>query len=169
MLGVIVAAACNKPSEDNCRKAIANMQRAARHRARLDARRHRGRGPALQGRLEQKAVECAIKATTLTELRACGFFKIPETAGSAAAPTEGSAAAPTEGPAATPTEGSAAAPSEGAAATPTEGAAATPTEGAAATPTEGAAATPTEGSAAAPTEGAAATPTEGSAAGSATN
>jgi hypothetical protein len=94
MLGLVVlAGACNKPSEDNCRKALTNV------RALLgtegtdvdiegDVRRCRG------GSSKQN-VDCAMSATSIEQLKTCGFFKIPEkkaAAGSAAGSGSGSAA-----------------------------------------------------------------------------
>ncbi len=81
-LGVIglltLAAACSKPSEDSCRKAIANMQQ-------LLGTEHMSEGHDMQGDVRrcrggssQKAVDCAIAAKTLAELNACEFMKAPE-------------------------------------------------------------------------------------------
>lgn len=81
-LGVIglltLAAACSKPSEESCKKAIANMQA-------LLGTEHLTQGGDLQGEVRrcrggssQKAVDCAIAAKTLDELKACEFMKVPD-------------------------------------------------------------------------------------------
>ena len=69
---------CSKPSEDSCKKAIANMQQ-------LLGTEHMNEGQDLQGEVRrcrggssQKAVDCAIAAKTLAELNACEFMKVPE-------------------------------------------------------------------------------------------
>ncbi|MCX5743838.1 MAG: hypothetical protein NT062_15205 [Proteobacteria bacterium] len=63
---------CNKPSEEACRKAIVNMsivmgtEKAADSDINGEIRRCRGGS-------KQSAVDCAIKASSLDELHACGF------------------------------------------------------------------------------------------------
>ena len=79
LFGAMVAAiGCSKPSEDSCRKAIANMQQ-------LLGTEHMSEGHDMQGDVRrcrggssQKAVDCAIAAKTLAELNACEFMKAPE-------------------------------------------------------------------------------------------
>ena len=110
---VVVGFGCSKPSEEDCRKAISNMQRLMgtdnmRDDGRLESEVRRCKGGS-----KKSAVDCAIKAQTLDDLRRCEFFKVPENAkgigadvgsagsGSAAAPPAGSAAVP-------PADGSAA-------------------------------------------------------------
>lgn len=73
-----VATGCSKPSEDSCKKAIANMQS-------LLGTEHLSEGQDLQGEVRrcrggssQKAVDCAIAAKSLDELRACDFMKVPD-------------------------------------------------------------------------------------------
>jgi hypothetical protein len=87
--------ACNKPTQDDCRKAIANMERllgteAASRNADNDGDIRRCRGGS-----SKEAVDCAIKATTLDELKACSFMG---TKGKpTAAPSAPGAGAPTPG------------------------------------------------------------------------
>lgn len=72
------ATGCSKPSEDSCRRAISNMQQ-------LLGTEHLTAGQDLNGEIRrcrggssQKAVDCAIAAKTLDELRACEFMKVPD-------------------------------------------------------------------------------------------
>jgi hypothetical protein len=96
---MVLVGACNKPSEDDCRKAILNFRSILGTESPTsdidgDVRRCKGGS-------SKKAVECASKAKSVEELRACGFLKVPDkgsTPGSAAAPTPGSAAAPAPTP-----------------------------------------------------------------------
>jgi hypothetical protein len=98
VLGILVlAGACEKPSEENCRKALTNV------RALLGTEASDTEGDSevrqCKAGSSKKNVECAMNAKTVEQLRACGFMKIPEKKpdpGSAAPP--GSAAAPS-GPA----------------------------------------------------------------------
>lgn len=70
-------AACNKPSDEDCRKAITNMQ------ALLGTTNLNEKGGiesevrSCKGGSSKEAVACAIKATTLEELHACDFMKPP--------------------------------------------------------------------------------------------
>ena len=68
-------AACDKPTPDACEKALRNMQR-------LLGTDNLGTTASLQGEVRRcrggsskEAVACAIKATTLDELKACDFEK----------------------------------------------------------------------------------------------
>jgi hypothetical protein len=69
------AAACNKPTNEDCRQAITNMQRllgtdvAAKNEADTESEVRRCKGGS-----SRDAVACAIKATTLDELKACAFM-----------------------------------------------------------------------------------------------
>jgi hypothetical protein len=101
-LSLVLAIGCNKPSEENCRKAIANMQSLLDTEHLLSDASLQGEIRRCKGGSTKEAVDCAIKATSLDELRACGFAKIPERitpatddqAGSAAPKADGSGAAP---------------------------------------------------------------------------
>lgn len=67
--------ACDKPTADECRDAINNMEKllgteaAARNTDNNDGDVRRCRGGS-----RKEAVACAIKATTLDELKACAFM-----------------------------------------------------------------------------------------------
>jgi hypothetical protein len=68
-------AACDKPTPEDCEKALRNMQR-------LLNTDNLGTTASLQGEIRRcrggsskEAVACAIKATTLEELHACAFEK----------------------------------------------------------------------------------------------
>lgn len=127
VLALLTLGACDKPTPEDCRKALANMQRLLGTENLNTAATLEGEVRRCRGGSKRKAVECAIKATTLDELRACDFEKVPGKAplqgvpgGSAAA--AGSAAAPA-GSAAAPA-GSAAAPAASATPAPAGSAAA---------------------------------------------
>jgi hypothetical protein len=88
--------ACNKPTPEDCRKAISNMERllgteAAARNAGDDAEVRRCRGGSTK-----ENVACAIKATTVEELHACGFrgSKGKSSADSAPTPAAPTPAAP---------------------------------------------------------------------------
>lgn len=70
-----VFAGCNKPSKEDCRKAIENM-RALMRTTQLDTDVE-GEVRRCNGGSSKEAVACAIKATTLAELRECKFMSIP--------------------------------------------------------------------------------------------
>ena len=98
VLAVLALGACDKPTPDDCRKALLNMQRLLGTENLNTAANLEGEVRRCRGGSKRKAVECAIKATTLDELRACDFEKVPGKTtlqgvpgGSAAAPA-GSAA-----------------------------------------------------------------------------
>jgi hypothetical protein len=78
LLVLVFVLGCNKPSEDNCRKALVNMQHLLgtenmTETANLDGEVRRCRGGSTK-----ESVECAINATTLDQLRQCGFTHLPE-------------------------------------------------------------------------------------------
>jgi hypothetical protein len=112
---VVLAGACEKPSEDSCRKALANVRALLGTEA--EAADVEGDVRRCKGGSSKKNVECAINATSIDQLKTCGFFKIPEkkagdpAAGSAPAPAAGSAPAADPAPGA----GSAPAPAAGSA------------------------------------------------------
>lgn len=88
---VMFLAACDKPSEDNCRKALANMRqllgtdKLSQVQLSVEGEVRRCRGGS-----SSKSVKCAIEAKTIDELRACKLIEIKDT------PT------PTTDPASTP-------------------------------------------------------------------
>ena len=70
-------AACNKPSDEDCRKAITNMQPLLGTENLTAKNGIEGEVRSCKGGSSKEAVACAIKATTLDELRACDFMKVP--------------------------------------------------------------------------------------------
>jgi hypothetical protein len=108
--------ACNKPTQDDCRKAISNMERLLGTEAASRNADNEGDVRRCRGGSSKEAVDCAIKATTLDELKACAFMG--SKGKPATAPSTPSASAPTPGSAApaAPAPGSAApaAPAPGA-------------------------------------------------------
>lgn len=96
VLAVLAFGACSKPSEENCRKALANMKHLMGTENLNDAESLEGEVRRCKGGSTRKAVACAIKAQTLDELRACEFYKVPAGAlgigsGSASGSAAGSA------------------------------------------------------------------------------
>ena len=74
VVAIISAGACDKPTADECRQAITNMQKwlgtataTANNDIEGDVRRCKGGS-------SKKAVACAIKANSLDELKACEFM-----------------------------------------------------------------------------------------------
>lgn len=68
------AAACNKPSEEDCRRAVLHMEKllgtdVAAKNADNEAEVRRCKGGS-----SKKAVACAIQATSVAELKACDFM-----------------------------------------------------------------------------------------------
>ncbi|MBX3158537.1 MAG: hypothetical protein KF773_21385 [Deltaproteobacteria bacterium] len=77
-IALVVVASCNKPSEDSCRAALANMRtlmgtESSNTGAELEAALRR-----CKGNSSKEAVECATKAKTIEELDACQFMHIPD-------------------------------------------------------------------------------------------
>jgi len=77
MVTVLGLTACDKPNPEDCRKALLNMQHLLgtenfNTKADLEGEVRRCRGGS-----KRSAVACAIKASTLDELRACDFEKVP--------------------------------------------------------------------------------------------
>ena len=74
LLALAFAAACNKPTDDDCRKAIVNMQTLLgtdklNAGGDLEAAVRRCRG-----NTSKKAVQCAIEAQNLEGLKKCGLL-----------------------------------------------------------------------------------------------
>jgi hypothetical protein len=127
LFAVVLATACaTKPSSEDCRKAIENMQRLMGTDNMRDDGRIEGEVRRCKGGSTKKAVACAIKAQTLDDLRHCEFFKVPVdlpgAAGSAAA--TGSAAPATGSATGSAAAGSAATGSASGSAAPATGSAA---------------------------------------------
>jgi hypothetical protein len=173
LFALVLVVACNKPSDEMCRKAIRNMRTLLGTDSATSQTDINGDVRRCKGGSTKKAVECAAKATTVDELRACDFMGHKkggdtEPAGSAPPPAGSGTATAGSG---TATAGSADAPTMGGdtgSAAPAGSAA--PTGSAApagsAAPT-GSAAAPAAGSAADSSAAPAAGSTAGSAAGSA--
>ena len=70
---------CNKPSEDSCKKAIANMQQLLGTDHLTEGQDMQGEVRRCKGGSSKEAVECAIAAKTLDQLKACDFMKVPST------------------------------------------------------------------------------------------
>ena len=100
---VVAGSGCTtKPSEEDCRKAITNMQVLMGTENLRDTEMVESQVRRCKGGSKKKAVDCAIKAQSLDDLRKCEFFKVPEGAkgvggsdpsGSGATPPAGSGAA----------------------------------------------------------------------------
>jgi hypothetical protein len=94
-------AGCDKPKPDDCRKALLNMQHLLGTENLNDTSTLEGEVRRCRGGSKRKAVECAIKAQTLDELRACDFYKLPDkaTKGGGPAPAPSGSAAGSAAPA----------------------------------------------------------------------
>jgi hypothetical protein len=82
--------ACNKPSAEDCRAALTNMQRLLGTDQLFKEGDIEGEIRRCRGGSKRESVACAIKATTLDELRACNFNKLPAGAGAAGSGGAGS-------------------------------------------------------------------------------
>ncbi len=69
---------CTKPSDENCRKALQNMQVILGTENLNDKSGMEGEVRRCKGGSRREAVDCAIKAKSLEDLRACDFMKIPD-------------------------------------------------------------------------------------------
>lgn len=69
------AGGCEKPALEDCRQAIANMQKLLGTDAAAKNSDNEGEVRRCKGGSTRKTVACAIKATTLDELKACEFMK----------------------------------------------------------------------------------------------
>ncbi len=77
-LGLGLGVGCSKPSEDDCRKALANMQSLLGTEFVSKNEDIQGEVRRCRGGSSKKAVECAIQAKSLDDLRACDFMHVPE-------------------------------------------------------------------------------------------
>jgi hypothetical protein len=94
LLVFALLAACDKPSKDDCRKALVNMQHLMGTENLENGESIDNEIRRCQGGSRRTAVDCAMKATTMDELRHCDFFKVPDqTPGSAATGSAGSGSA----------------------------------------------------------------------------
>ena len=78
VVGTLALGACEKPSEEDCRKAIANMQELLGTDKLLATESLQGAVRMCQGASKKKAVQCAIDAKSLEALQACDFMKVPK-------------------------------------------------------------------------------------------
>ena len=100
LFALVLVVGCNKPSDEMCRKAIRNMRTLLGTDSATSQTDLSGDVRRCKGGSTKKAVECAAKAATVEELRACDFMTVPhkqptgssEPAGSGA--TSGSATPP---------------------------------------------------------------------------
>ena len=85
-VAVVAAGGCNKPSEENCRKALANMRSLLGTDSAMGNTDTAGDVRRCVGGSSRKAVDCAINAKTLDELRACEFMGAAKKSAPATAP-----------------------------------------------------------------------------------
>jgi len=78
VLMLLLFAACEKPSEENCRKALANMRDLMGTESGVGGRDLEGDVRRCKGGSSKKSVECAGKATSLDDLEKCEFMKMPD-------------------------------------------------------------------------------------------
>jgi hypothetical protein len=69
---------CTKPSDENCRKALQNMQVILGTENLNEKTGMEGEVRRCKGGSSREAVDCAIKAKTLEDLHACNFMKLPD-------------------------------------------------------------------------------------------
>ena len=75
VIGVFGASAgCNKPAAEDCRAAIANMQKLLGTDAAAKNGDNEGEVRRCKGGSSREAVACAMKASSVDELKACGFM-----------------------------------------------------------------------------------------------
>ncbi len=75
---LVLGTACSKPSEEDCRTALANIQSILGTEHVSKTEDMQGEVRRCRGGSSRKAVDCAIAAKTLDDLRTCDFMKIPE-------------------------------------------------------------------------------------------
>ncbi|MEZ4362387.1 MAG: hypothetical protein R3B48_19515 [Kofleriaceae bacterium] len=102
-LALALIVGCNKPTEENCRKALANIrhllgtERLSQAQTSVEGEVRRCRGGS-----RRESVECAMNAKTLEELRACNLIDIPADASAPTAKEPAPASAPDPAPATDP-------------------------------------------------------------------
>ncbi|MBE7448761.1 MAG: hypothetical protein HS111_07695 [Kofleriaceae bacterium] len=134
LLCLVSLAGCDKPSEGDCKKAIANIRRLlGTDNLTEDAGQSAAWIRSCRGNAKRSSVKCAMEASTVDQLRRCGLLAdadfadleeparpAPVDAAAAPPPPDAGPAAPTDGDAgpAAPTDGDAgpAAPTGGGAA-----------------------------------------------------
>jgi len=70
-----LVAACNKPSDDDCRKALSNMQHLQGTENLVKAGEFEVEVRACKAGSSKDAVQCAMKAQSLDDLKHCEFQK----------------------------------------------------------------------------------------------
>lgn len=80
MLGLVGMSACDKPTADDCKAAIENMQKLLGTNATSQAEANLGEIRRCKGGSKREAVACAKAATTLDQLKACQFMTKPAAA-----------------------------------------------------------------------------------------
>jgi len=75
---LLLFAACEKPTEDSCRQALANMRDLLGTDNALGAGDIESSVRRCKGGSSKKAVDCAAKAKSLDELEKCEFMKMPD-------------------------------------------------------------------------------------------
>jgi len=74
VIAMVGAGACDKPALDDCRQAIANMQKLLGTDTAAKNLDNEGEVRRCKGGSSKEAVACAIKATTVDQLKACEFM-----------------------------------------------------------------------------------------------
>lgn len=74
----LASGGCDKPSEEECRKAIANMQTLLGTDKLLATEDLQGAVRRCKGSSSKKSVQCAIDAGSLDALKQCEFMKVPD-------------------------------------------------------------------------------------------
>ena len=75
LFAAVLATGCaTKPSADDCRKAIANMQRLMGTDNMRDDGRIEGEVRRCKGGSKKEAVACAMGASSIDQLKQCGFM-----------------------------------------------------------------------------------------------
>jgi len=77
ILTLVAGTACSKPSADDCRAALNNMQALLGTANLSKTSDMQGDVRQCRGGSSKEAVACAIAAKTLEELQACDFMKVP--------------------------------------------------------------------------------------------
>ncbi len=75
---LVLGSACSKPTEEDCRKALANMQTLLGTEFVSKNEDIQGEVRRCRGGSTKKSVDCAIAAKSLDDLRACEFMHVPE-------------------------------------------------------------------------------------------
>lgn len=90
LFALVLLAACDKPTTESCRKALANMQHLL-GTENLNQTGFEGEVRRCRGGSSRKSVECASNAATLDELRKCEFYKVPDSPPAGSGSAAGSA------------------------------------------------------------------------------